>query len=154
MAANGSQEEGHVTQQAPTIQDKSGPVTAYRVVAILSAALFLLQPILAGQFLFNGHSGLKDVHRIVGDILILTVAGQLLAAFLARRTFGIGLVMHNVALLVLTFVQVGLGEAGKDPQGTSMELAYHIPLGVLLFGMGLFAPFMGFYDLKAQRRPQ
>jgi hypothetical protein len=31
-----------MTQQAPTIQDKSGPVTAYRVVAILSAALFLL----------------------------------------------------------------------------------------------------------------
>jgi hypothetical protein len=144
-----------MSQQTAVIQDKSGPVTAYRVVSILSAALFLLQPILAGQFLFNDHGGLKDVHRIVGDILILTVAGQLLAAFLARRTFGIGLIMHNVALLVLTFAQVGLGEAGKEPSGgTSTELALHIPLGVALFGMGLFAPFMGFYDLKAQRRPQ
>lgn len=134
------------------IQDKSGPVTVYRAVAILSAILFIVQPILAGQFLFNGHSGLKDVHRIVGDILILTVAGQLLAGFLARRTFGIGLVMHNLALLVLTFVQVGLGESGKDYAGTSTSLALHIPLGVLLFGMAIVAPLLGFYDFKAQRR--
>ncbi len=141
-----------MSQQTPVTQDKGGPVTAYRLVSILSAALFFLQPVLAGEFLFNGHHGLTDVHRIIGDVLILTVAGQLLAAFLARRTFGVGLIGHNAALLVLTFVQVGLGEAGKDPAGTSTELAIHLPLGVLLFGMALFAPFMGFYDLKAQRR--
>jgi hypothetical protein len=131
------------------IEDKSGPVQIYRAVAILSAILFIVQPILAGQFLFNGHSGLKDVHRIIGDILILTVAGQLLAGFLARRTFGIGLVMHNAALLFLTFAQVGLGEAGRDH---SSQLAYHVPLGVLLFGMACVAPLLGFYDLKSQRR--
>lgn len=135
-----------MTQPAPTIQDKSGPVMGYRAVAILSALLFLLQPILAGEFIYGAHGGLKDVHRIVGDVLVLTVAGQTLLAFLARRTFGIGLIVHNLSLLVLTFVEVALGESGTD------ATKYHLPLGVVLFGMGLFAPFMGFYDLKAQRR--
>jgi hypothetical protein len=44
------------------------------------------------------------------------------------------------------------GTASSDGHATAKEI--HIPLGVFLFGMGLFAPFMGFYDLKAQRRPQ
>jgi hypothetical protein len=137
-----------MSQQTPVIQDKSGPVMGYRAVAILSALLFLFQPILAGQFINGAHDGLKDVHRIVGDVLILTVAGQTLLAFLARRTFGIGLALHNLSLLVLTFVEVALGESGED------ATKYHLPLGVLLFGMALFAPFLGFYDLKAQRRLQ
>ena len=76
---------------------------------------------------------------------------QLILAFLARRTFGIGMVGHNIGLLVLVGIQIGLGTAASD--GHATEKAIHIPLGVLLFGMALFAPFMGFYDLKAQRRP-
>lgn len=128
------------------IEDKSGPVMGYRAVAILSAILFIVQPILAGQFFDGTHGGLKDLHRIIGDVIVLTVAGQTLLAFLARRTFGIGLVMHNLAMLVLTFVQVALGESGND------EIKYHIPLGVLLFGMACAAAMLGFFDLKSQRR--
>ena len=128
------------------IEDKSGPVMGYRGVAVLSALLMLLQAVLAGQFFTGDHGSLKDLHRIVGDILILTVAGQTVLAFLARRTFGIGLLMHNASMLVLTFVQVGLGEAGSD------QTKWHIPLGVLLFGMACAAAMLGFFDLKSQRR--
>ena len=50
-----------------------------------------------------------------------------------------------------TLVPSNLPHIELDPR---TSIPSHIPLGVLLFGMGLFAPFMGFYDPKAQRRPQ
>jgi hypothetical protein len=137
-------------QQAKAV-DKSGPVWWYRWVSILTAVLLLVQPILAGQFLYKGHGDLKDVHQMVGYLIFLTAGAQLYLAFLARRTYGVGLVGHNAGLFVLVIAQIGLGEVGKDHPG---QLAYHIPLGVLLFGMGCMAPFMGFFDLRAQRRLQ
>lgn len=128
---------------------KSGPVWWYRWVSILTAVLLLIQPILAGQFAYNGKSDLEDVHEMMGNVIFLTVAGQLALAFLARKTYGAGLVGHNAGLMVLVVAQIGLGYAGRDNEDL---LAYHIPLGVLLFGMGCMAPFMGFFDLRAQRR--
>lgn len=138
-------------QQTATVVNKSGPVWWYRWLSILTAVLLLVQPILAGQFLYNGHSGLKDVHEMLANVILITAAGQLALAFLARRTYGIGLVGHNAGLVVLVIVQIGLGYSGRD---NADSLAYHIPLGVLLFGMGCMAPFMGFFDLRAQRRLQ
>lgn len=139
-------------EQAPTKPvSKSGPVWWYRWVSILTAVLLLIQPILAGQFLYNDKSGLEGVHEILGNVIFLTAAGQLVLAFLARKTYGVGLVGHNAGLVVLVVAQIGLGYAGRDNEG---QLAYHIPLGVLLFGMGCLAPFMGFFDLRAQRRRQ
>lgn len=140
-----------MTQPAPTIQDKSGPVWGYRLMSILTACLILLQPILIGQYLARPeHTWFRDAHNILADVIFVTVLLQLILAFLARRTFGIGMVGHNIGLLVLVGIQIGLGAAASD--GHATEKAIHIPLGVFLFGMGLFAPFMGFYDLKAQRR--
>ena len=130
---------------------KNGPVWWYRWVSILTAVLLLIQPILAGQFAYNGKSDLEDVHQMVANVIFLTAVGQLVLAFLARKTYGVGLVGHNAGLVVLVVAQIGLGYAGRDNED---QLAYHIPLGVLLFGMGCLAPFMGFFDLRAQRRRQ
>lgn len=141
-------------EQAPTKPvSKSGPVWWYRWVSILTAVLLLIQPILAGQFAYNGKSDLENVHAMLGNVIFLTAVGQLVLAFLARKTYGIGLVGHNAGLVVLVVAQIGLGYAG-DSVDRPKELAYHIPLGVLLFGMGCLAPFMGFFDLRAQRRRQ
>jgi hypothetical protein len=129
--------------------DKGGPVWWYRWVSILTAILLVVQPLLAGQFLYNGKNDLVDIHEMLGNIIFLTAAGQLVLAFLARRTYGVGLVGHNAGLSVLIVAQIGLGYSGRDNDDS---LAYHIPLGVLLFGMGSLAPFMGFFDLRSQRR--
>ena len=142
-----------MSQQTPTTTSKAGPVWGYRWMSILTAGLLLLQPILIGQYLARPeHTWYKDAHNILANVVFVTVLLQLILAFMARRTFGMGLVGHNIGLLVLVGVQIGLGMAASD--GHATEKAIHIPLGVLLFGMGLFAPFMGFYDLKAQRRLQ
>jgi hypothetical protein len=150
MAANGAQEKGRMTQQAPTIQGKSGPVWGYRLMSILTAILLLVQPILIAQYIADAsHTGFKDAHTVVAYVIFVTVVLQLILAYLARRTFGIGMVGHNFGLLVLVIIQIVLGSSSHG-HATAKEI--HIPLGVFLFGMGLFAPFMGFYDLKAQRR--
>ncbi len=128
------------------IENKSGPVMIYRLVAVVTVVLFIVQPILAGQFITGEHGDLKDIHGVLGDVLILIVAAQTVIVFFARRTFGIGLVMHNLAMLVLTIGQNFLGREGTD------QIEYHIPLGVLLFGMACAAAMLGFFDLKSQRR--
>ena len=128
------------------IQDKSGPVLGYRAVSVLLAILFIVQPILAGQFIDGTHESLRDIHGGMGDGLVLIAVIQTVLAFLARRTFGIGLVMHCATMAVLTLLQVIIGRSGND------ELKYHIPLGVLLFGMACAAAMLGFFDLKSQRR--
>lgn len=128
------------------IQDKSGPVLGYRAVSILLTILFITQAVLAGQFIDGTHNTLRDIHSGMGDGLVLIAVLQTVLAFLARRTFGIGLVMHCAAMAALTLVQSILGRSGTD------ELKYHIPLGVLLFGMACAAAMLGFFDLKAQRR--
>jgi hypothetical protein len=125
------------------------PVWWYRWLSILTALLLLIQPILAGQFLYNGKSDYVDIHEALANVIFLTAAGQLILAFLARRTYGFGLVGHNIGLVVLVVAQIGLGYAGR-PNDSAM--AYHIPLGVLLFGMGCIAPLLGFFDFRAQRR--
>ena len=67
----------------------------YRWVSILTAVLLLIQPILAGQFSTTATATYVDIHEMMGNVIFLTVAGQLALAFLARRTYGVGLVGHN-----------------------------------------------------------
>lgn len=142
-----------MTQQARVIEDKGGPVWGYRLMSILTAILLLVQPILIAPHIADAsHTGFRDAHNIVGDVIFVTVALQLVLVYLARRTFGVGLVGYNFVLLLLVIIQIVLGTSSSDDHAAAEEI--HIPLGVFLFGMGLFAPFVGFYDLKAQRRLQ
>lgn len=128
------------------IEGKGGPVLGYRAISMLLAILFIVQAILAGQFIDGTHGTLRDIHGGMGDGLVLIAVIQTVLAFLARRTFGIGLVMHCATMAALTLFQVILGRSGND------ELKWHIPLGVLLFGMACAAVMLGFFDLKSQRR--
>ena len=128
-------------------EDRNGVVFGYRAVAVLTAIMVLLQPILAGQFVYGGEPDLKDVHAVVGQSLHLTVLAQLILAFLARRTFGIGLAIFNLILLILISVQAGIGFSDEGD-----IIAIHIPLGTILLVLAMFAAFLAFFDLHRQRR--
>ena len=129
------------------IEDKSGPVLGYRAVSVLTALMVLAQPILAGQFVYGGEPDMKDVHAVVGQSLHITVLIQLILAFLARRTFGIGLAIYNLILLILVTIQAGIGFSSDGN-----VIAIHIPLGTVLLTLAIFAAFLGFFDLRRQRR--
>lgn len=105
---------------------------AFRVVAVLAALMTTIQPML-GSFSFFRNSdsvNYETIHLVVGGILynfvLLLVS---LAPFTKYRRrwilFAICLVQYG-----LTHVQLLLGlESNDDAQ----MLAYHIPLGVLIF---------------------
>lgn len=100
---------------------------ALRVVAVLHALSFLLQPIMAGLFL-SGRDTAVDMHATNATILVALCLVMTILAFPAWRR---GLVPRPVftvslALFVVEILQMGAG------YGHVMWI--HIPLGVLMMG--------------------
>ena len=100
---------------------------ALRVVAVLHALSFFLQPILAGLFL-SGQDTAVDMHA-TNAMIVMTLC--LIMAVLAYPVWRRGLVVRqvfttSVALFIVEFIQMMVGF------GHIMWL--HIPLGVLMMG--------------------
>lgn len=104
---------------------------AHRAVIVLLPLLVLVQAALAGQHLFEGAS--ITLHGILGNITFaLTVVGLVLTVM--RRGDGVAFAVA-VALMALAFAQVGLGYVGRE---TTMAAAWHVPVGVAIFGLATF----------------
>jgi hypothetical protein len=100
---------------------------ALRVVAVLHALSFLLQPIMAGLFL-SGQDSAIDLHATNASVVVLLCLVMAILAFPAWRR---GLVPRAAfttaaALLVVEGIQMGAGFAHV--------MWLHIPLGVLMMG--------------------
>lgn len=100
---------------------------ALRVVAVLHALSFLVQPILAGLFL-SGQDTAVDMHATNATVLVALCLTMTVLAVLAWRR---GLVPRaaftiSLALLVVEIAQMGVGY--------SHIMWLHIPLGVLMMG--------------------
>ena len=112
----------------PTTAERPGLLLAHRILVAALPALVLVQATLAGQHLFEGMA--ISVHGILGNVTFaLTVVGVVLAV--VRKSDGTTFFLA-VALMALVFAQVGLGYVGRE---TTMAAAWHIPLGVTIFGM-------------------
>jgi hypothetical protein len=107
---------------------RPGLATVHLGLAYVLPLLVLVQAALAGQHLFEGSS--ITVHGVLGEVTFaLTVLGLVLA--IVRRCDGVVFAVA-VALLALSFAQVGLGFVGRD---TTAAAAWHIPVGVAIFGL-------------------
>ncbi len=108
----------------------------YRLLTLITAALVLLQAVFAGQWLFKGNEDFLNLHEIMANVLFLGLVIQLLLAFLIKFPGQSGrlIVGANAALVVLTTMQIGLGYSGSDSANAT---AWHVPLGVLLFGLAV-----------------
>lgn len=111
-------------------------LVAYRVAAGLFALLVLGQAALAGQFL-NGQSTMITVHRALGAqvLPLLSLVLVVLSVFLRHALASRGYLAVPVALLVLTTLQTGLGFLGRNSLGAA---GWHVPLGVAIFGLGVY----------------
>lgn len=118
---------------SPARRPSGGVVLAHRAVVIAVPLLVLVQAALAGQHLFEG-SDVITLHGILGNVtLALSLAAVPLVLRVGRDdgvAFGLA-----VALAALTFAQVGLGYVGRE---TLSAAAWHIPLGVTIFGLAAF----------------
>jgi len=103
---------------------------AYAPLAIVVAGLVLVQAVLAGRALFGSWS--ITVHGVVGNATFALAA--VLAVVAAVTRAGRHAVAVAVALAIVLTAQIGLGYAGRD----SVEAAaWHIPNGVLAFGLAI-----------------
>lgn len=107
----------------------------YRWLVVLTAGLVLLQAALAGRGLWLDRTFI-DYHEMLANVLFLVAVGQLVMTLYLGVPGSLGkrLMWLNAALLVLMLVQTGLGYSGR----TELEArAWHIPLGVLIFGLAV-----------------
>lgn len=100
-------------------------------IAQLIAVLILVQAILAGRYLFSAWT--ITLHGAVGNATFALALGLLIVTGF-RRADRSALVVSVALVLVLT-VQIGLGYAGR---GTPGAAAWHIPNGVLSFGLAVY----------------
>lgn len=114
----------------PTTTGRPGLLTAYRVLAGLSALLMLVMAALAGRHVSLG-AGI-ELHGVLGNI-VFTFAVIMVVLSFVTQTRGV-VVGHAVAFAALCFAQVGLGYVGRE---TAEAAAWHIPNGVLLMGLAV-----------------
>lgn len=110
--------------------------TVLTVLALLHAALVLIQGVLAGDFL-DGNSSAIRIHQAIGTSVLYPVAvGQaILAGMLWRRKqLVLSYPLLCVATVVVEGAQIGLGFTGN--------LTWHVPLGVALSGATVALLFM------------
>lgn len=108
--------------------ERSALVTAWAGCAALLVLLVLVQAALAGQALF----GTTDI-AVHGYVANASFALGLLGAVLAGLArVGKGALALAAVVLALLFVQVGLGYVGRS---STAAAAWHVPLGVAVFGL-------------------
>jgi hypothetical protein len=110
---------------------------ALMAVSGLTAALVLVQAMLAGRFIYIDPD-LIDVHEIVANLVFITALAQAILAYLAmsRRLATRADLVTSVILVVLVIAQIGLGYSGADGGEAA---ALHVANGVLVFGVSIVA---------------
>ncbi|GAA1991304.1 hypothetical protein [Kitasatospora viridis] len=108
---------------------RTGLAKALAVVVALECLSIVVQAITAGSFL-NGNDSMKDVHAKGAAAVIVLALIQLVLSVVHWRKRGPGwLALASTALLVLVVAQAAVGG--------SHNLAVHVPLGVITFGVAV-----------------
>lgn len=107
----------------------------FRWLTALTAGLVLIQALFAGRGLWLNRSYI-DYHEILANLLFLMAVAQVVLVLAIRipGDHGKRLLALNVLLAVLMIAQTGLGYVGRDELEAR---AWHIPLGVLIFGLAV-----------------
>ena len=122
---------GPEREAAATESPEGWAVWPYRVLITLTAAMFVSQPITAGQFMSGSYSSI-ELHAILG----YTAAGSavvfvLPAAIVAtwRRAVSKWHIVATVVLSAIAWIEILLGE--------DRGLTLHVPLGVAVVTFGI-----------------
>ena len=113
------------------VPNKPALVNAYRAVAGLLALNVLIQATIAGRIVYDAEG--ETLHGILGNISFLLGVACLVLSFVTRAPRA--LVIAGIILVVLLTVQIGLGYSAEETQSAG---EWHIPNGVLIFGMSMY----------------
>ncbi len=125
------------TMMSPATQDAgngSRLVMVYRIVAALFAVAILEQALTASLGFFDARPGLIDVHRQIGDgLVLLALIGAGIAIYgNIRGVIDRRLMWIAIALVPLVISQLMMGYATRE---SATAIAWHIPLGVALMSL-------------------
>jgi len=102
----------------------------------------LLQAVWAGEFIDRrGRQDWVTVHEIGGFVVVVLALATAVAAVALRRASS-AVMFGALGLLVLIVVQTGLGEAITKSDANEL-IAAHIPIAVLVFGLGVYLSGVG-----------
>ncbi|MGH3783087.1 MAG: hypothetical protein ACRDRO_21310 [Pseudonocardiaceae bacterium] len=124
------------------VQASPGAVRIFSILNGLTLLGVLLQALWAGEFV--GRLGRHDwvtVHEI-GAFVVVVLALATAAAAVALRRASSALTFGGLGLFVLIVVQTGLGEA-ITRGGANELITAHIPIAVLIFGLGVYLSGVG-----------
>jgi ABC-type uncharacterized transport system permease subunit len=121
---------------------RAGAVRIFSIFNGLTLLGVLLQAVWAGEFIGRAGQGVWiSVHEIGAFVVVLLALASTLAAVTLRRAHP-GLTLGACGLLVLLIVQTGMGEA-ITKAGTNELIVAHVPIAVLVFGLGVYLSSMG-----------
>lgn len=121
------------SEPADSTDLRPGLLVADRALAMIVGLLVLVQAALAGHS--NRIAGTLDIeiHGVLGNVTFtLVIVGVVIAAIAKRGPARMGVL---VVLLLLMVAQTGLGYVGRSTLGAA---AWHVPLGVLIFGLTVY----------------
>jgi hypothetical protein len=130
----------------------SAVVGAFKIVSILTVVIFLLQPVLAAQGYWRAdvYPDLINIHGIVGDssFLVVIVQAGLALYGATKRIFSTRIAVINLVILGLLVTQIGLGYTGRE---SAIAVSWHVPNGVLLFGLAVLNATLALTRLPANQ---
>ena len=101
-------------------------------LAALNVILVLIMAILGGRFFVS--PSIIDIHGYLGNLVFLLFVGMAGLLYMSKPGGPLGKVLLGLSVLAVVMVvgQIGLGYSSR----TSVDaLTFHIPLGVLIFGV-------------------
>jgi hypothetical protein len=109
-------------------------LTYYRIAAVVTVALVLLQALLAGRWIGKLDEDYLNLHEIVANLVFLAVLalGGLAIALGVPAAWKTRFVGLHALLVVLVVAQIGLGYGSRE------AIAWHVPNGVLIFGLAVY----------------
>jgi hypothetical protein len=127
-------------------------VGAFKIVSVLAVVIFLLQPVLAAQGYWRAdvYPDLINIHGIVGDssFLVVIVQAGLALYGATKRIFSTRIAVINLVILGLLVTQIGLGYTGRE---SAIAVSWHVPNGVLLFGLAVLNATLALTRLPANQ---
>ena len=101
-------------------------------LSAVNVVTILIMAILGGRFFIS--PDIIDIHGYIGNFVFLLVIGFAGLLYLSKPGGPLGKVLLGLSLLTVLLVigQIGLGYSSR----TSVDaLTFHIPVGVLIFGI-------------------
>lgn len=140
------------TSTEPTYHPSPVAVRMFSILNGLTLLGVLLQAVWAGEFIdHTGRGTWITVHEIGAFVVVVLALATAAVAVSLRRAHS-ALTVSALGLLVLVVAQTGIGES-ITKGGSEGLTVIHVPLAMLIFGLGTYLSITGAQLRRSASRP-